>query len=1421
MQELVREYLNDLGKKHRKHRRFRVLSVVFALIVAGGVIWGLARAGIATTGEPRCGLEEHQHTDECYSDVLSCGLEESGGHQHTDACYQTAEPTLICELEEGEEHTHTDACYQTAEPTLRCGQEEYEGHTHTDACYTKQLSCEKEEHQHTDDCYIDKSADVEDASVWNAQYENIEWENEWGKDLVTAAKLQLDYKESAANYTVAEDGSHKGYTRYGQFDGDPYTDWDASFVNFCMYYAGLKTSQMFPDEKNTADWYDKFIKDDEGKKKVYLALPGDYEPQEGDIIFLKKENEETEFQMGIVSSYNKEDKEKNEFKVIEGNSDNQVKENTYKIDDEHIFEYIKIAEMEKAYKEPQQPAAEPEEPEQPAEDTPAPEEATIELSTEVDGVTITLYGPESSFEAGKEYTIRAEKVEDEEVLATVEEAVEQMAEEKEKKVENFQPYDIKLLLDGEEVQPLGPVAVKFAGKEVVKSVEDEKTEVNVLHVDENTGEATDMEAVATDEKEVVIETEHFSVYVYVEVTGDPLGGVSINIQHWGENIETIDSSHVETNEKIKEVAFDMKKREVVTKTESCQLYSTDKDFRLPNETYMDVAELSKVCNVDEDAGEKARYEITKVWVSKDSDAKKYSETAKTWVNGTYDEYVKEDFTDPNVLKEITNLKDGSVIRFWYEPASETMTKEPVAFYDYDISTGTQNGNVLYTEEKGINAGGNFTNNGKPKFGIGQDTSGNASLWATNKDANGKFLNKGNSNLELSGLVTGMDENGNLVFNENIDAPDCLFSDNPDDGSEGAGYHKYDNYKLEFSQNGDTYTLENVYNGTTLTNARNLTEFKERDNYNKTRKIFSNEFWPMDDAANKVDPLLGKTEYFPQKDDGTKVPSSGIGNSSNGKNDFDSVAGHNWYFGMRYNVNFKVGDYTGPLEYYFRGDDDFWLFLDGELVVDLGGIHTALSKTFDVRKDYLAKKSWSAEKEKAWLEADHTLTVYYMERGATGSCCYMQFTLPRANVVVPPSPETTSYTVTKVWQDNENGFRPQDIKLYLYKQSSVNQQPIRVREITLPLKNEEGKYVDKDGNLTDTPVWTFTWTGLPKWDGRNTSQLIDYYVEEEYIDPTNQLNPMLGYTFSKIETVDGTYATVTNTITDKKIKIRKKWLGGEDEFDNRPGEVKFRLYANGVEYKKQNGDTYDIPLSNANGWEGEYEYVPEYYYDKLEQKWKPVSYTVVEVSKLIGTNGEIVSDSGAIYGVDIKDVTTQSDMDDGYIKVFEATNKLRSKNIRIQKVSTANGRPPVSGAVFNLYEAAAFDEDGNLMEGATVKSTHKTGTDGLIDIKGLKFGEYYLMEIQAPPGHALLKKPIKLTVAKTGVTVNFQIDGWSDSSNIVLVDGTYNITVPNEVLYELPSTGGSGIYWYMFSGVLLMAAASLITYRNKRREVLRS
>ncbi len=56
--------------------------------------------------------EGHTHAEECCDEEgnLICELEESEGHKHTEECYAT-EKNLICELEESEGHTHTEECY--------------------------------------------------------------------------------------------------------------------------------------------------------------------------------------------------------------------------------------------------------------------------------------------------------------------------------------------------------------------------------------------------------------------------------------------------------------------------------------------------------------------------------------------------------------------------------------------------------------------------------------------------------------------------------------------------------------------------------------------------------------------------------------------------------------------------------------------------------------------------------------------------------------------------------------------------------------------------------------------------------------------------------------------------------------------------------------------------------------------------------------------------------------------------------------------------------------------------------------------------------------------------------------------------------------------------------------------------------------
>lgn len=108
---------------------------------------------------------------------------------------------------------------------------------------------------------------------------------------------------------------------------------------------------------------------------------------------------------------------------------------------------------------------------------------------------------------------------------------------------------------------------------------------------------------------------------------------------------------------------------------------------------------------------------------------------------------------------------------------------------------------------------------------------------------------------------------------------------------------------------------------------------------------------------------------------------------------------NFYFGMRYDVEFEIGDYVGPMDYKFTGDDDLWVLLDGKVVIDVGGIHDALEGSTDLWEDlgYRDGKRPGPD-ETAAKTKKHRITVLYMERGAGASNCQMEFTLPNSRIL---------------------------------------------------------------------------------------------------------------------------------------------------------------------------------------------------------------------------------------------------------------------------------------------------------------------------------------------------------------------------------------------------------------------------------------
>ncbi len=343
--------------------------------------------------------EGHLHTDTCYemNEVLVCGLETAEAladtHTGTDTAQSVAdgqepedtqtetiletEPVaeitesrvLVCQKQEYVEHSHSETCFATnemGEKHLVCVMPQLQKHQHSEKCLSlseEMLSCDlvEEAHKHTYKCYTTWSfvcefcadgngpqtdADLETEQDWEKTFADVTLTGFWPEDILSIAKTQLDYEESQKNYAEGEDGTCRGYTRYGQWRGDPYGDWNSLFVSFCLHYANV---EEFPLQDNCGSWIEE-LKD----IQRYVSAEG-YIPKSGDLIFLEsnrterfEESEEVTASMivdrvGIVSELvAPTETEPARILVIEGDRGGRVQEVSYDMISPQIIGYCDL-----------------------------------------------------------------------------------------------------------------------------------------------------------------------------------------------------------------------------------------------------------------------------------------------------------------------------------------------------------------------------------------------------------------------------------------------------------------------------------------------------------------------------------------------------------------------------------------------------------------------------------------------------------------------------------------------------------------------------------------------------------------------------------------------------------------------------------------------------------------------------------------------------------------------------------------------------------------------------------------------------------------------------------------------------------------------------------------------------------------------
>jgi len=481
-------------------------------------------------------------------------------------------------------------------------------------------------------------------------------------------------------------------------------------------------------------------------------------------------------------------------------------------------------------------------------------------------------------------------------------AEDQITEEaiKEKKaIEKIHAYDIKFLVDGEEIQPGASVKVSV-------SLNDERKikDADVYHVDAEDN-VENMDGSVDKNGNVEFETTHFSTYVIV--------------QRGGENVKVI-IRHLDN-------------------TTSKEIYSADERTILVGGKIND-------------------YTKAKNW-----------EVSKVKVN---DAEVDKD-------KKIEVAQD-STIEVYYTPKHNDNFQGPTSFYDYTVKAGegydentgkwTQYSfNMLGDAAKGDNGNQKITsgkmdhNYDSYKYNFTVDSG-----YDEHENKIEAEVNNYKENVKrIGGLLKEVEYNGKGAVKFNYPEPGFFVDQDATatiNNNETYLRRVIKDYKLVFDQNGDSYKLTKVI-----------------DKNGDQRATAGSNFFPLDGVP--------KSE---KSDDGN----------------------HNYFFGMRYDVTFKIGDYVGPLNYTFTGDDDLWVVLDGKkIVIDLGGIHQAAKKEVNLW-DYVKHKD----------ENEHTLTILYMERGAYESNCQMEFTLPSARISEVTNVPTTDLVLKKVnkSQDALSGAR---------------------------------------------------------------------------------------------------------------------------------------------------------------------------------------------------------------------------------------------------------------------------------------------------------------------------------------------------------------------------------------------------------------
>ena len=501
----------------------------------------------------------------------------------------------------------------------------------------------------------------------------------------------------------------------------------------------------------------------------------------------------------------------------------------------------------------------------------------------------------------------------------------------------------------------------------------------------------------------------------------------------------------------------------------------------------------------------------------------------------------------------------------------------------------------------------------------------------------------------------------------------------------------------------------------------------------------------------------------------------------------------FHFGMTMSAKFiqpKDGKINGNnMVFEFSGDDDVWVYIDGVLVLDIGGIHNSVSGSIDFAEgtvkvgsnNYTLKnlfKEAGAEKEGDFVSRKdifkdytvHTINFYYLERGKGDSNCKLKFNLPTVPDGSVKVQKQLSNTDKEKYADVKFKFQ------LLVKDEKENYVPSTPNGIL-----DDGRKVEfsEDKVFTLKPGQYATFSGLKantkyriKELGVSKNEYDKVFINDEVTTSQD------GNVISNEATVGSRpWVIFTNKCSEKnsrKLCITKKIKGDipvNDKFD-------FEIKLNGQKYtgnyylQDSEGNYYTSengPLKKAknktvcgSAGNGVVSSVPAGYTVVLEQILAGTSFEVNEI------NLNPTDYGNPEYSIEAAEDVNTTDKASGKIelgsdaKVTVTNTRNNVASLEITKVNTSNQSLP--GAKFTLT-----------LDGDSAKTYNVTSDEnGLLKFENLSVGTYTLTETEAPSGYVKSTESykVKVSVENNKATAKlYKADGTNEIENKQIINYT--------------------------------------------------